>query len=168
MSLTDGAGMRHALALGEDPPMTLDSALLWLHAVATTGLAGLVWVVQVVVYPSFRVAGPTAAWPALHAHHTRAMGLVVALPWAVQGVALALLLVRRPDGTSLPLLLLTGVLAATTVAVTVLSSVPLHTRLAGGYDEAVARRLVTTNWLRTAAWTAGAVCALVLVSQAGS
>ena len=62
-------------------------------------------------------------------------------------------------------LLLTGALAATTVAVTVLSSVPLHTRLAGGYDDAVARRLVATNWLRTAAWNAGAACALVLAAR---
>ena len=160
--------MRHVLALGEDPPVTLDSTLLWVHAAATTGLAGLVWVVQLVVYPSFRVVGPSPVWPALHAHHTRAMGLAVGLPWAVQGATLAALLARRPDGTSLPLLVITGALAATTVAVTVLSSVPLHTRLAAGYDDALARRLVATNWLRTAAWTAGAACALALVAQAGS
>ena len=147
--------------------MDLDSALLWTHAGATTALAGLVWVVQLVVYPSFRVVGPTAAWPALHAHHTRAMGAVVGLPWAVQGLSLAALLVRRPAGTTLPLLLATGVLAATTVLVTVASSVPLHTRLSRAYDDALARRLVATNWLRTAAWTAGAACSLVLVAQHG-
>ena len=145
--------------------MDLDSALLWAHAAATTALAGLVWVVQVVVYPSFRAAGPTPAWPAVHAHHTRAMGAVVTLPWAVQGATLAALLLRRPVGLPLPLLLLTGVLAATTVAVTAVWSVPLHGRLADGYDDALARRLIGTNWLRTAAWTAGAVCSLVLLAR---
>ncbi|MCW2614347.1 MAG: hypothetical protein JWN08_1341 [Frankiales bacterium] len=39
--------------------MDPDSALLWAHAAATTGLAGLCWVVQVVVYPSLRASGPT-------------------------------------------------------------------------------------------------------------
>ena len=34
------------------------------------------------------------------------------------------------------------------------------------YDDGVARRLVSTNWLRTAAWTAGTVCAAALVLQA--
>ncbi len=145
--------------------MDLGVALLWTHAVVTTALAGLVWVVQLVVYPSFRVVGPGPDWSAVHAHHTRAMGLVVSLPWAVQGLTLAALLVRRPAGTSMALLLVTGVLAATTVAVTVLSSVPLHGRLAGGYDDALARRLISTNWLRTAAWSAGAACSLVLVAQ---
>lgn len=148
--------------------MDLDSALLWAHAAATTGLAGLCWVVQVVVYPSFLSAGPTSAWPAVHAHHTRAMAAVVTLPWAVQGLTLAVLLLRRPAGAPLWLLLLAGVLAATTVAVTAVWSVPLHGRLAGGYDEPLARRLVATNWLRTAAWTAGAACALALAGLGAS
>lgn len=148
--------------------MDLDSALLWAHAAATTGLAGLCWVVQVVVYPSFRAAGPTAAWPAVHAHHTRATATVVTLPWAVQGASLAALLVRRPDGPPLGLLLLTGLLAATTVAVTAVWSVPLHGRLADGYDDEVAGRLIATNWLRTAAWTGGAACSLVLAGLGAS
>lgn len=148
--------------------MDLDSALIWAHAAATTGLAGLVWVVQVVVYPSFRVVGPTPAWAAVHAHHTRSTAAVVTLPWAVQGGTLAALLLRRPEGLPLPLLLLTGVLAATTVAVTAVWSVPLHGRLAAGYDDALARRLVATNWLRTAAWTGGAACSLVLAGLGAS
>ena len=160
--------MRHVLALGEDPAVDLDAALLWAHAAATTALAGLAWVVQLVVYPAFRVVGESPVWPALHAHHTRAMASVVTLPWAVQGLTLAVLLARRPAGTTLPLLALTGVLAATTVVVTVVSSVPLHARLAAGYDDGLARRLVATNWLRTAAWTLGAVCSLVLVAQGTS
>ena len=141
--------------------MSLDAALLQAHALATASLAGLVWVVQLVVYPAFRAVGATGAWDEHHRAHTAAITRVVALPWAVQGVTLAVLLLRRPG----PLLLLTGLLAATTVVVTLAVSVPLHTRLAEGYDEAVAERLVRTNWLRTAAWSAGAVCAAVLAGS---
>jgi hypothetical protein len=137
--------------------------LLLVHLTATAVLAGLVWVVQLVVYPSFRLVGPSPAWPAFHAAHTRAVGLAVGPPWAVQGVTLAALHVR--DGLS-PLLVLTGALALATVVVTVAVSVPLHTRLGEAYDDGAARRLVTTNWLRTAAWTAGTVCAALLVAGA--
>lgn len=143
--------------------MDLDAALLWSHAAATTGLAGLIWVVQMVVYPSFRVAGQTPDWPRLHAHHTRAMGRLVVLPWAVQGLTLLGLLLRRPDGLPLILLGVTAALAATTVAVTAGSSVPVHTRLAERYDEVLVGQLIRTNWWRTTAWTAGAVCSLVLL-----
>jgi len=142
----------------------VDDVLLQVHAAATAALAGLVWVVQLVVYPAFLIAGPTAAWPAYHRRHTTATALVVAVPWAVQGLAVAALLVRQPG----PLVLLAAALAAVTVAVTVLVSVPLHTRLGTAYDDDAARRLIRTNWARTAAWTAGAVVAALLAARGAS
>lgn len=144
--------------------MPVDDVLLQVHAAATAALAGLVWVVQLVVYPAFRVAGPTAAWPAYHRRHTTAMAVVVAVPWAVQGLAVAALLVRQPG----PLVLLAAGLAGITVGVTVLVSVPLHTRLGVAYDDDTARRLIMTNWARTAAWSAGAVVAAVLAARGAS
>ena len=140
--------------------MPLDDLLLLVHLVATSVLAGMVWVVQLVVYPAFRTVGPTAAWAEHHRRHSSAMATVIALPWAVQGLTVALLLLRRPG----PLVLLTAALAAVTVLVTVAVSVPLHTRLGDGYDDALARRLISTNWWRTAAWTAGTACAAVLAA----
>jgi hypothetical protein len=138
-------------------------ALLLVHLTATAALAGVVWVVQLVVHPSFPLVGAGPSWSAFHAAHTSAVALVVGPPWAVQGVTVAALLLR--DGPS-PLRLLTGALALSTVVVTVAVSVPLHTRLEKAYDDATARRLVATNWLRTAAWTAGTVCAALLVFEA--
>ena len=135
-----------------------DLVLLQLHLVATAATAGMVWVVQLVVYPAFRSVGPTASWGAYHRRHTTAMATVIALPWAVQGLTVGLLLLRRPG----PLVLLTAALAAVTVLVTVTVSVPLHTRLGSAYDDALARRLIRTNWWRTAAWTAGTCCAAAL------
>ena len=140
--------------------MLSDDLLLQLHLVATAGTAGMVWVVQLVVYPAFRTVGPTPAWEAYHRRHTTAMATVIAVPWAVQGLTVGLLLLRRPG----PLVLLTAALAALTVLVTVAVSVPLHTRLGQGYEDGLARRLISTNWWRTAAWTAGTCCAALLVS----
>ena len=48
------------------------------------------------------------------------------------------------------------------MAVTLLSSVPLHQQLQP-YDERRAARLLATNRLRTAAWTAGTGCALAML-----
>ena len=159
--MTDETEMRQAARLDTIAGMLLPLV----HLVATAALAGLVWVVQLVVYPSFLLVGATPAWPAVHAAHTRAVTLAVGPPWAAQGVTLTLLVAR--DGLS-PLLAVTGLLALIAVAVTVGVSVPLHTRLGRAYDEVAARRLVTTNWLRTATWTAGTVCAALLVLAHGS
>jgi uncharacterized membrane protein YfcA len=64
----------------------------------------------------------------------------------------------------LGLLLAAAALAALPVAVTALVSVPAHMRLDRGWDDAAWRRLVRTNWWRTAGWTAGAVVAALLVA----
>jgi hypothetical protein len=143
--------------------VSADDVLLLVHALATAAMAGVIWTVQVVVYPGFGETGPTDAWPAVHAAHTRRTARIVALPWAVQGLTLVALLVRRPEQASPALLVVVAVLAALPVAVTVLVSVPLHGRLSRGWDSRAWRRLVRTNWLRTAAWTAGAGCAAALL-----
>ena len=139
--------------------------LLVVHLVAVSWLAGLVWVVQLVVYPGFLLVGPTAAWPAFHDAHGRAMALAVVVPWAVQGATLAVLLLDRPPGVPVALVLLAAALGVVTVAVTGVSSVPLHGRLQP-YDPELARRLLATNWLRTAAWTAAAGCGAAMVLAA--
>ncbi len=138
--------------------------LLLAHAAATCFLAGLVWVVQLVVYPSFLRVGPTAAWPDVHAEHSRGITRVVVLPWAVQGVCCAVLLVRRPDGVPLWLALLAAALGLATVLLTALVQVPLHTRLGRAYDERAARRLLRSNRLRVLAWTGAAATGLAMLA----
>ena len=44
--------------------------------------------------------------------------------------------------------------------------VPLHRRLAAGYDSRTATRLVRSNWVRTIAWTVRGVVALMLMPPA--
>jgi len=56
------------------------SAWLAVHLVAVAVLAGVGWVVQVVVYPAFRLVGP-GEWARYHAHHLRAITPVVTVPW---------------------------------------------------------------------------------------
>ena len=134
--------------------------LLRAHVVAVCFLAGLVWVVQLLVYPGFEPLGATARWREVHDRHTRTMARLVTGPWAVQGVTCAWLLIAAP--VPWPLAIAAGVCGAATVAVTVLVSVPCHQRLSEGYDPVVLARLVRTNWYRTAAWSAGALVAVML------
>lgn len=162
--MTDAPEMRHVRARppsGQAPPVLL----LLAHAGATCFLAGLVWVVQVVVYPAFLTVGPTTAWAEHHEAHSRGITLVVGPPWAVQGLTCALLLLARPAGVPLALALLAGALGLATVVLTLAVQVPLHSRLGEGYDAALTRRLVRTNALRVAVWSAAALVALVMLAQ---
>ncbi|WP_151086559.1 hypothetical protein [Hymenobacter baengnokdamensis] len=130
--------------------------LLFLNVALTLYLTGVIWVVQLVVYPALMLVG-RAEFARYHAAHTRGMGWVVAAPMVLElALATWLAWVAYPAwGVGLAL----GQLALVVVvwAATFWISVPFHNRLAaGGYDYVALDGLVRTNWLRTLAWTARA------------
>ena len=137
--------------------------VLLAHVASTLFLVGMIWTIQVVHYPLFALVG-TEQFPAYEAAHSTRITLVIALPWAVQGVTTLLLLLAPPDGLPRPLIWSAAVLAAVPVVVTVLASVPAHTVLGSGFDAAAHVRLVGTNWLRTAAWTAHGGVAVAMLA----
>lgn len=143
-----------------------DMAVLVAHASSALVLVGLIWTVQVVHYPLMARVG-AQDFVAYEAAHAPRMAMVVMLPWVVQGLTTALLLVAPPAGVPGRQVLIAAVTAAVPVLVTVGWSVPAHARLAQGFDAVVHARLVRTNWLRTSAWTAHAVNAVVLLLTAG-
>ena len=133
------------------------------HAAATLVLVGLIWTIQVVHYPLFDLVGRDG-FVAYEAAHSTRIAAVIAVPWAVQGLTTAALLVSSPDGLPRWMVWAAAVLAAVPVAVTVAVSVPAHTVLSAGYDPAAHTRLVATNWLRTAAWTAHGGLAVAMLA----
>ncbi|MHC1562681.1 hypothetical protein ACR9E3_27270 [Actinomycetospora sp. C-140] len=138
------------------------AVLLGTHAAAVWFCAGLVWVIQLFVYPGFATMREDG-WTALHARHARLMTRLVTGPWLVQGVTCAVLLVWRPPGVPLVAALAAGLCGAVTVLVTFVASVPCHERLARGWDPEAQARLTRTNWWRTGAWTLGGLVALAMV-----
>ncbi|MFP4148531.1 MAG: hypothetical protein ACLFUG_06850 [Nitriliruptoraceae bacterium] len=137
--------------------------LVLAHATATLLLVGLIWTIQVVHYPLFALVGEDS-FAAFEAAHSARITAVIALPWAVQGVTTAALLLASPAQVPRLLVWAAAVLATIPVAVTVLASVPAHTALGDGFDAGAHARLVTTNWLRTAAWTLHGAVAVAMLS----
>ena len=141
--------------------MSSADAVLLVNAAATWFMAGVIWYVQVVHYPMFACWG-RPEFRATEATHQRLTSWVVgpamlleattafALPWFLPG--------WEPwVGAGL-----VCVWAGSTAFV----QVPLHGRLAaGGYCPALHRRLVASNWVRTAAWSARGVLVGVLLVQ---
>ena len=136
------------------------------HLVSSLMMVGMIWTVQIVHYPLMALVGPER-FAAYEAAHAPRMAAVVLLPWTVQGLTTTWLLVAPPAGVRATLILATAVAALVPVLVTVLASIPAHTRLAAGFDAHVHARLVRTNWIRTLAWTAHAVLAIAVLITAG-
>lgn len=127
--------------------------LLWLaHLAATLFLVGLIWVVQVVHYPLFANVGADH-FGDYGRRHARLITWVVAPTMLTEGVTAGLLFAVRPPGLSVPVLVVAAGLLVVVWGSTWLVQIPCHDRLGRGFDPATHRRLVRTNWVRTAAWT---------------
>lgn len=135
-----------------------------MHAAATLALVGLIWTVQVVHYPLMAHVG-AAGYRAFQAAHERRITVVVGPLMLVEAASAALLALAPPAGASRVLAWLGLGLVLVVWALTQWVSVPCHARLRAGFDAAAHRRLVRTNWLRTAAWTARGALALALLAQ---
>jgi hypothetical protein len=142
----------------------MPQALLLLHAAATWAMVGLIWTMQVVHYPL--LAGlDSATYPRWQREHMARIARLVGPLMVVEAVTAGLLLV--PGLTPAPQAwALSGLcLLALAWLSTALIQAPLHGRLAGGFAPALHRRLIRTNWLRTALWTLRGGVAGVLLAR---
>ncbi len=136
--------------------------LLAVHAGVTLMLAGLVWFVQIVHYPLMRLLDPEElpAYAAEHAHRT---GWVVG-PLMLAEVASATLIVwLQPAGVPAWSGLLGAALLTLIWLLTGWVQAPLHRVLQIQGDAGRIPELVATNWMRTAAWSARSVLALLML-----
>ena len=130
----------------------LRSVVLLVNLAATWFMAGVIWVVQLVHYAQFDGVG-AEEWAAYHRRHTAGVTFVVGPGMLIELVTAAWLCAQRPRGVPIWAAWLGLGLVVLLWVSTAAVQVPLHNRLAGGFDAEAARRLVATNWFRTAVWT---------------
>lgn len=143
----------------------MDTTLLivMVHAAATLMMTGLIWFVQVVHYPLFGQIG-AAEFTSYEQLHCRRTSLVV-MPLMLGELASAAWLSVSDLPSESIWIANTGLgLLAVIWLSTAALQVPCHRRLETGFDNATIHRLVTSNWVRTIAWTGRSVLALLLVA----
>jgi hypothetical protein len=145
---------------------TSEAVLLVVHLLATAGMVGLIWFVQVVHYPLFVAVGADQFTAYESAHRFRT-GFVVGPLMGVEAAAALWIAVDPPNGVGRSAAIVGLALLALIHASTVWLQVPAHMSLSATHDAAATRatirRLVRTNWIRTAGWTARGVVAAAMV-----
>ena len=132
------------------------------HAGATLYLVGLIWIVQILIYPLMGHVG-ASGYSAYHNLHTSRITPIVA-PAMIVELLTAIYFVFAADEKIARSYFWFGLgLVLIIWASTFLLQVPLHEKLAGSFDADVQQRLILTNWLRTAAWTLRGVLILWMV-----
>ena len=142
------------------------SVLFAIHAAATWAMVGLIWTVQMVVYPAMREV-PADAFPGYERAHQRRMSMALVVLAPVELVT-ALLVFLVPGEVPRWLPFVSGAVLAALWIGTAAYYAPLHGRLARGFDRGLIEQLIGMNWLRTAGWTVrGALAVVMLVIVGG-
>lgn len=112
-------------------------------------LVGLIWVIQLVHYPSFKFISKDNFLD-FHRHHTLSISLIV-MPLMLLELGLSIWIGFEngfASQTVIPLILVTLIWLSTFFI-----QIPIHQKLGNGKDEILIRKLVKTNWIRTVLWT---------------
>ncbi len=112
-------------------------------------LVGLIWVIQLVHYPTFEFIS-TDHFLAFHQHHTRSITPIV-MPLMLGELGLGLYLAQQQKWSIIwliPFVFVLGIWLST-----FLIQVPIHNQLGAGKDSNLINKLVQTNWIRTSLWT---------------
>jgi hypothetical protein len=129
-----------------------DSVLLLAQVMLGAALTGIIWLVQVVIYPQFLNVG-AAEFSRYHFRHKLGITMII-VPLMLIEMGLACLAVWWFRQSSIALLSLVATLMTVGVwASTAFIQVPLHQALERERSESTICRLTNTNWIRTVLWS---------------
>ena len=143
----------------------MEKILIIVQLAATVSLTGIIWLVQIVHYPLFSYASEEK-YRLFHLAHMNRISFVVAPLMIVEAISGALIIFYPPENIDSRLLLIGAGLILAIWLSTFFLQVPLHEKLAQGFDADVHRALVNTNWIRTVGWSLRSTLILWLGWQA--
>lgn len=124
-------------------------AIPLLHFCITTFMCGIIWLIQLVHYPSFHFIDKKD-FVHFEFFHTKWISFIV-MPAMILEITLQLYLVWKSPTQNY---MITTSLLIIIWLTTFLFSVPAHNKLSNAKDESLIDKLIHTNWIRTFCWTA--------------
>ena len=122
--------------------------LLKVNFISTSVMVGVIWVIQLLHYPSFHFINDQKYIEFQHFHMQRISFIVVPVMLIELASALLLAYFFESSLTIILLALVFGIWAITFIFFT-----NMHQKLTDGYDHSIVDRLVQINWSRTALWS---------------
>lgn len=121
-----------------------------LHLIATSVMVGVIWVIQLVHYPSFHFV-ELKQYTTFQRFHMARISYVV-IPAMLTELLTLILLVFTMDQID-TLVLASAILLIFIWLMTAVFFSDVHQKLTLGYDQIVVDKLVKLNWGRTLLWT---------------
>ena len=122
--------------------------LLKVNFISTSVMVGVIWVIQLLHYPSFHFINEKKYIEFQHFHMQRISLIVIPVMLIELASALLLSYFFRSSLTIILLALLLGIWGITFIFFT-----NMHQKLTNGFDPSIVDKLVKINWSRTALWS---------------
>lgn len=135
------------------------SGILTIHLATTWAIVGLIWCVQILIYPQFHHFS-AEKFRQCHFSHCFRIALIVIPLMVLEVISAGWLLWQGMRGQ--PFLFSVWLIPLVWISTAVWQA-PAHFRLVGGFDAPIIRRLILTNWVRTVVWTVRGVLVSVAV-----
>ena len=120
------------------------------HLFANLVMVGVIWIVQLVHYPSFRYVSEGAFKNFMRSHKRR---ITIFVAPVMLAELFSLLWINYQSGFSESKFIFALILLGAIWLTTFLISIPCHNQLSGGKSGPIISKLINTNWIRTGAWT---------------
>ena len=120
------------------------------HLIFTSIMTGVIWVIQIVHYPSFHFI-EKELYTAFQKFHMNKISIIV-IPTMLAELITGMMLFLNKSSKS-PFLIISFVILVLIWLITGVFFSKAHNELMTGYQELVVNQLVVMNWIRTLLWT---------------
>lgn len=129
------------------------------NLVVTSMLTCLIWIVQILHYPSFRYV-EQKNFSNFENFHTKSISYIVMPLMLIELFLSGYLFLKEPKNVLYSISLISVILIWVS---TFYFSIPCHTKLGLGYDAEVIEKLILTNWPRTILWSFKLLLSIFLI-----
>ena len=130
--------------------MLPNNFVLLSHLIFTSIMTGVIWVIQIVHYPSFHFI-EKELYTAFQKFHMNKISIIV-IPIMLAELITGMMLFLDKSSKS-PFLIISFVILVLIWLITGVFFSKAHNELMTGYRELVVNQLVVMNWIRTLLWT---------------
>ena len=123
-----------------------------LNISSTWFMVGLIWLIQIVQYPLFKLVGKNE-FQNYHNGHSVLITPLVGTVMIIELISSILMVLNPPKNVSLSIPIIGVILVFIIWASTAFLQIPHHNALSKAYDLEAHNLLVQTNWIRTIAWS---------------
>ena len=120
------------------------------HLIFTSIMTGVIWVIQIVHYPSFHFI-EKELYTAFQKFHMNKISIIV-MPIMLAELITGIMLFLDKSSKS-PFLTISIIILVLIWLITGVFFTKAHNELIAGYQELVVNQLVAMNWIRTLLWT---------------